>query len=936
MINIRKFLVGLRLIPQNTTSVDTAGELRYNSSTDKVEVYNGAVDSIVAEVKASQGAARLKNKDLESTTTKIVDPSDTTKKIGFSTSGNTTGVTTTLAAADTVSHTVTLPAATDTIVARDTTDTLTNKTIAAASNTITGLTNTNLSGSAEISNANLAAMASASTTAGTIKGNITGSAATPSDVPLASANTASSAVYRDGSGNFAAGTITATVTGTSSGNTTITPVNHAVVISGTTNALNTAATSATSGVALVSQGSSADPAFGAVNLAVGAAVTGTLPQGNGGTGFSTYTTGDTIYASASNTLSKLPVGTTNQVLQVIAGIPSWQTAPVGGINYLSANPNAESNSTAGWATYADAAGNIPVNGTGGSPNSTWTASSSTPLRGTYSFLWTKAGSANRQGEGVSYDFTIDPVDRASVISVTFDFTVPSGTFTASNGVTVPLNDGTTTTNAGNSDLEVFIYDVTNSVLIPVTPSVLISNSATSAHFKGIFQSASNSTSYRLIIHTATATTNNFTVKFDNFFVGPQSLAYGPPVSDSAPVTLTPSAGFGTTSLSFMNKARIGDSAFYRGYFKCGTTAVTTASIALDSGFSLDTTKASSASQVWVVGMWNRIRTGATQNISSLDDHGPIFYDGSSATSLFFGFQDGSNTILKANGSTLFATSDGVAFEFKIPIAGWSSNTLMSSDAATRVVAMSVTGNAASASSGNPIIFPTVTFDTNAGYNASTGRYTAPVSGQYVIGGALSAANTGVAVSVYVNAVLRAKVGVTDSSGNGTISGLISVVAGDIIDLRPSATLDEDATATFNLYLIQGPSNIAVQSKLFLQYTGNGGTALTASVTNVDFATKVVDSHNAWSGTTFTAPYSGFFNFSGAILFNANIDAIMYLYVGGTLKLLISSVGNLAHGRYVFGGGWYFNAGETMTIRSDTNGTLTNSASAHWISITSQG
>ncbi len=48
-----------------------------------------------------------------------------------------------------------------------------------------------------------------------------------------------------------------------------------------------------------------------------------LLETRGGTHQTTYTTGDTLYASASNTLSKLAIGATNTVLRVVAGIPSW-------------------------------------------------------------------------------------------------------------------------------------------------------------------------------------------------------------------------------------------------------------------------------------------------------------------------------------------------------------------------------------------------------------------------------------------------------------------------------------------------------------------------------------------------------------------------------------------------------------------------------------
>ena len=49
----------------------------------------------------------------------------------------------------------------------------------------------------------------------------------------------------------------------------------------------------------------------------------------GGTGLTTYTTGDIIYASGTNTLSKLAVGTNGHVLTLAGGVPTW-AAPTGG------------------------------------------------------------------------------------------------------------------------------------------------------------------------------------------------------------------------------------------------------------------------------------------------------------------------------------------------------------------------------------------------------------------------------------------------------------------------------------------------------------------------------------------------------------------------------------------------------------------------------
>jgi hypothetical protein len=144
---------------------------------------------------------------------------------GIAFSGSTSGITT-LRASAVATGIATLPviSTSDTLVARNTTDTLTNKTISATNNTISNLTNTNLSGSAGISNANLANSTISGVALGGSLFNLTagsyinyssgttynGSAAITVSVNAATTNTANTVVARDASGDFTAGTITAT------------------------------------------------------------------------------------------------------------------------------------------------------------------------------------------------------------------------------------------------------------------------------------------------------------------------------------------------------------------------------------------------------------------------------------------------------------------------------------------------------------------------------------------------------------------------------------------------------------------------------------------------------------------------------------------------------------------------------------------------------
>jgi Chaperone of endosialidase/YadA head domain repeat (2 copies) len=66
-------------------------------------------------------------------------------------------------------------------------------------------------------------------------------------------------------------------------------------------------------------------------------LSGTLNETNGGTGQTTYTTGDILYASASNTLSKLSVGSPGEVLTLSGGVPTWDTPMSGWVGTATSN-----------------------------------------------------------------------------------------------------------------------------------------------------------------------------------------------------------------------------------------------------------------------------------------------------------------------------------------------------------------------------------------------------------------------------------------------------------------------------------------------------------------------------------------------------------------------------------------------------------------------
>lgn len=148
--------------------------------------------------------------------------------------------------------------------------------------------------------------------------NLNGSQVTTGQVPAANGGTGLSTLT---SGAILTGNGTGNVALVGPGTTGQIPISNGTTIAMTT--VGTDASINSSGALTIANlaVTNAKIANSTINLTT--KVTGTLPETNGGTNQSTYTQGDTLYASGTNALSKLSIGTQGKVLSSSGTIPQW-------------------------------------------------------------------------------------------------------------------------------------------------------------------------------------------------------------------------------------------------------------------------------------------------------------------------------------------------------------------------------------------------------------------------------------------------------------------------------------------------------------------------------------------------------------------------------------------------------------------------------------
>lgn len=590
-----------------------------------------------------------------------------------------------------------------------------------------------------------------------------------------------------------------------------------------------------------------------------------------------------------NTTFILTYDTTSSRWQLTGGSGSGSGS--GGFKNYITNPDAEADTT-GWATYADVAGTSPVDGTAGSPTLTFTRTTSSPLSDLASFLITK-DAANRQGNGVSFDFTIDTSSKAKVMQIGFDYIVASGTFVAGN----PADR----TSAGDSDITVWIYDVTNAVLIQPSTYRLYSNSTTVAdRFMANFQTASNSTSYRLILHCGTTSASAYTVKVDNVSVAPTSYVYGSPITDWTDYPLTIGAvttppTLGTTTINKAQWRRVGGDMEIKFDLR-QTTAGTAGSgdylFPLPSGYTADSTK------------FPGVYTGSNYTpigYGQIGDQGypvtPILYD---YTRILLQIDDG--TLNSNAGSStwgLNGTDRRLSFHVKVPITGWSSSVQMSDSTDTRVVAArysTAAGQSIAASSIVVVDFGTKTSDTHSSVTTGANwKFTAPVSGKYAVKCSvrMSSSNTsgGTFLYLYKNGSAVSSNVYTNQQSTNWIYAMpvlvdtIDLIAGDYIDFRinhvnaGSLSIYNDATYNYvDIEKISGPSAIAATEKIRVYGVPGSGQSISNSTNTTLALSATADSHGMVASNQITVPASGTFYIKAEVSYASNATGIRQVWI----------------------------------------------------------
>jgi len=482
----------------------------------------------------------------------------------------------------------------------------------------------------------------------------------------------------------------------------------------------------------------------------------------------------------------------------------------------------------------------------GTPSGNLTAGYTTtgPLDLSSSYVLNKTVASSTQGQGWYIPFSIPESFKAKAVSLSFEYSVASGTFVAGSDTT-------------DSDVKFYIYDVTNGKRIDPDTSKLTSNSSTlSFTYSSGFQTAYNSTNYYIVAHNATTSANQYSLKIDKIKIGSKLSASGP-ISIAAK-SYTPTLTNGTNTTIYPHwYSRDGEFLSIQGKIEwAGAGSGTTLLVSLPTGLTVNTSKLATTTASVGSGYFYKNSSGFKS----------VSVRVGTSTSLQFTHQDINGFINGSDGAAGYAIDYVVT---KIPIVGWESTSQQSEGFAGRPVYLftrKTSGNHTSSGNFQDVAAwdtnAAVDVDTLASFNKTTGVYTfqkaAVVKVSTCLAYAVIATNSRAAQILYDGVIISRSADLPASSTSyvqACASGVINAQAGKTVrvqgrqDTGGSMAYAPDPTQTY--FMIEEQTSgqtISATAKTVATYKTLSSTSI-VSGTALKFTTSVEDSHGRYNPST---------------------------------------------------------------------------------------
>ena len=373
-------------------------------------------------------------------------------------------------------------------------------------------------------------------------------------------------------------------------------------------------------------------------------------------------------------------------------------------------------SLTGINTYNDGASATPTDGTGGVVTGLTTAlNTTTPLVGSSSVRFSKDAS-NRQGEGWSYDFTVDRLSYEASNPLFWQFCVRT-----SSGYV-------------NGDIRLFVYDKDTGTLLTVQDIANNSGSIVPNPNDGLisctFYTTASSNDYRLIWHIAGTTAAAWDVDWDNITVSPQTTQPGFFGTYLGALTTTGSWSTNTTYVG--NYWRRGNT--LRGMVTVSTSGAPTAAaltLNLPGTLAIDTAalSQSSANLTVVHSSGGVIDSGARNGSVN------AAYASTTSLQLLYTLGATTNAGITQLAPMTFGAGDSVTVTYEVPISGWAESAALSTTEAMFSTAKAAYTSAAGQSIPNNTVtivdFGTKEYDNlTCVTTGASWKFTAPRSNWY--------------------------------------------------------------------------------------------------------------------------------------------------------------------------------------------------------------